>query len=104
MQRGKRKFQALNNSILPETQAALFPQLPTNHYEEKVELLIARYTFYITNGTRRDEILSKLEKEFFISSGRISDILISKSDEIKKLQSEAPKPSWFKMKWTHLVW
>lgn len=104
MLRGKHKLKALTDSIQPAEQTLLFPAEETTLYDEKVKLLIARYCFYLGNTPNYQDILTKLSKEFFISTGRIADILVSKSDEIKALKNNAPKQSWYKVQWAHLVW
>ena len=104
MTRGKQKLKQLSATIQPEQVTLFPPPEETNLYDEKVKLLCHRYCFYLTNTAKRDEILNKLSKEFFISTGRIADILVEQTDTIKAIRTEAPKKSWFQMQWAHLVW
>lgn len=103
--RGKRIIKELSTTILPEQ--TLFPEKETSLYEEKVKLLTARYYYYLNvhePRMRYEEILTTLSKEFFVSTGRIADILTDNTDEILQLRKDAPKHSWFKLNWAYLVW
>jgi hypothetical protein len=107
--RGIRRISQLSQSVTPDAQATLFPQPEPSLYQEKVELIIARYVYYLTHGDggillKTEQVLTKLSKEFFISTGRISDILVEHADTIAKQRKEPRKIPWYKSKWTHLVW
>lgn len=107
--RGKHKISVLHQQVMPEQQATLFPEQQKTLYEKKVAAITARYFYYITNkvdgkSLLQDEILIRLSQEFFLSTGRITDILVDNATEITKLRTQAPKPSWFKTNWAHLVW
>lgn len=106
--RGIHKLKKLTQSTSNE-QIALFPeQEEPSLYEKKVALLIARYCYFATlkgsEAMQYSDMLKKLEGEFFISTGRIADILTERAKEISDLRKQALKPSWFKIQWTHLVW
>lgn len=101
--RGKHTLKRLGESIeLPAVVAA--PTAEKSAHEKKVELMVARYYFYTTQQYAYDKILEKLASEFFLSTGRVADILVSKTEEIKKLRQTQPQKSWFATKWTHLLW
>ncbi len=107
--RGKNRFKQLTKTIIPEDQPALFPvEEEISLHDKKVKLLIARYCYYITltgpEAMIYDNILKKLEEEFFISTGRIVDLLTENAEECNKLRKEAPKKAWYAIQWTHIVW
>lgn len=102
--RGKHTLKKVSHLINPE-QMPLFPQpAETSLYEEKVKLIIARYYYFNTQNMRSEDILLKLQAEFFISTARIADIISERIPEIQALRKDAPKKDFFKIKWAHLVW
>lgn len=101
--RGKHTLKRLGETIAPHTVLQAAPAEKTA-FEKKVELMVARYYYYNTQGLHYDKILEKLSDEFFLSTGRVADILVSKTEEIKKLRQTQPQKSWFATKWTHLLW
>ncbi len=73
-------------------------------YEKKVEAIVARYYYFLTNHVRYDEMLVKLSEEFFLSTGRIADILSEKTEAVQKLRQEPPPKKWFQTNWSHIIW
>lgn len=51
-----------------------------------------------------DKILLALENEFFISTGRIADIIGEHETEVAKMRKDPPKKEWYKIQWSHIVW
>ncbi len=45
-----------------------------------------------------------LEKEFFISTGRIADIIAKQIPALQALRKQSPRREWFKTNWRHLSW
>lgn len=101
--RGKRVIQQVAAAINKE-QGSLFPEPKTSLYEEKVKLLIARYYHYNEQQIKYDQILLKLQDEFFISTGRIADIISERVEDVKELRERKPEKKWFATQWAHLIW
>lgn len=106
MLRGKRKLKDISTSVAPELFQETKEEIVLSDYEKKVELLTARYYYYLAVNKQGNIvlILEKLQKEFFISSNQITNIIEKNTDSIKQLRAIAPKPDWFKSKWSHIVW
>ena len=105
MTRGKHRLKAISRAIAPEqyTKTAA-TERPAKLYAEKVRLVAARYYYYTTLSKNYEEILRMLEQEFFISSGRITDIIEQQIPALKVLRKQAPDKQWFRKQWGHLKW
>ena len=80
MVRGVKKIKLLNeNAITPPPEG----KGEASNYDNKTRCLIYRYIYHSSKIKKQDEILQTLQKEFFLSSGRIADILIENSEHIK---------------------
>ncbi len=108
--KGGRTFHEITRSLIPE----LFPETadiatPKTAYEKKVETITARYYYYSTNSKElgfatTEDILKRLEDEFFVSAYWITNIIKNNTSVIQQLREQKPKKDYFKIKWAHLVW
>jgi hypothetical protein len=103
--RGTDKLKAISLGLFPDLEAQEPDAENKTLYEEKKKAICARYYYYICSkqGTYED-ILQKLEKEFYISSRRIADIIGNETNTIAELREQKPQKSWFKSTFAHLVW
>lgn len=81
----------------------------TTLYAEKIELICARYVYYNTFGIdgKKPSIettLSTLSREFFISTGRIADIITRNTEKVASIRKEKPEKKWYQQRWIHIVW
>jgi hypothetical protein len=106
MLRGKHKMKAINGAMEPGHQATFTNEGEghTTLYDEKVRLLTARYYYHNNNLKNYEQALVALAKEFFISTGRIADIIAGQIPTLQALRKMAPKKAWFKSNWGHMVW
>ena len=106
MQRGSRKIAQLTQSLFPEECS---PEVDEKTlYEDKVQAICARYIYYVMQAKERKitypDILKILEKEFWISSRRVADIICNNAPEIQKLRTNPPKKSSYQQHWSHINW
>jgi len=102
--RGKHLIKQISDEIIPQAPPALFPEDKTLN-DKRNELLIARYYFYLSERKHTtDMILLKLQEEFFISTGRITDILKEKTPAIQELRKQKPEKAWYRQLAAHFVW
>ncbi len=105
MLRGKRKIKAITAVMATSEQEDIIsPKESRSLYDEKVKLLTARYYYYNNKLKNYEKVLQMLEKEFFISTGRIADIIAKQIPVLHALRDQAPKREWFKTNWRHLTW
>ena len=104
--RGKRKLKNISNTVEPGQVTPFVATQEKNLYNEKVKVLIARYYYYqyLAKKQAYEDILTKLENEFHISSRRIVDIIDGQIPAIQELKKRAPARDWFRQQWGHLMW
>ena len=104
---GKNKLASFTRSLFPDT-VPVPPTEDKNLYEDKINAICARYLYYIMQPRDKrltyDEVLKILEKEFWISTRRIADIIVNNEDIVQTLRKEEKPKSHFKTQWSHLVW
>lgn len=103
--RGQQIFQTLFNDSHPplakQEGKGRSPQLNA----KRDELLVNRYFFYgAYTPYRYEKIIAELSSEFFLAERRITDIISSHSDILRKLRDDRPSPIALKKKYPHLVW
>lgn len=101
--RGKYKFKALAASAVPAKVVKAEPKVSLR--DKKMELLTARYVYYLTHKKiALEDILTRLSAEFFISTLRITELLVEHTSLINNLRRKPPEVSWYKQQWSHLIW
>lgn len=104
--RGKQKFKALAGK---SSVASPKKSISIKQKDEKIALMAARYVYYSTYGDTNgkmvmEEVLTRLSKEFFLSTNRIANILTDNAHLIDNLRRKAPDKKWFRQEWSYWVW
>jgi len=72
---------------------------------QKYETIMYRYYYYIRfHKMPFDKALIQLEQEFYISSGRIADVLVGYAGAMKKITKAAPTLQQLNEKYPHYSW
>jgi|GEM_PF-3064658 len=103
---GAKKLQRLSRELFPEDAVAATHDHDNSAYEDKVQAICARYVYYkqqrLPNLVTYDQILKKLEREFWLSSKQITNIICSNPKKVEEAKEK--KKEWFRINWAHLVW
>lgn len=102
--RGKHTLKKLGELLTPEDNSTILQPSANSLYEEKCKCIAARYYYYHSQKMNYEDILIKLQSEFYVSTGTIATIVTRNVEEVKKLREQAPKRSWFATQWAHLIW